>query len=148
MKFVFTGLCLLVTVYGLSQNAGNVLADSLKARYNNQTITFFKGYITVGENGGRVKRDQIRDLFLVSPEGIKEYDLYQKKFSKSSIINDIGLSFVLAGAIVASSGGKYLGLGMLGLGDGLLITSIPIRRKASKKFSHAIWLRNRDAVFK
>ena len=54
MKFVFTGLCLLVNVFAFSQNTGTVSMDSLKARYNNETIHFFKGYISKGENGERI----------------------------------------------------------------------------------------------
>ena len=147
MKFVLTGFCLLASIFAFSQNTNTVSVDSLKARYNNQTLTFFKGHMAVGENGERIKRGQVRDLFLISPEALKEYDLYRKTILKSAIVSDIGLAFMIAGAIVANNGSKDLAAGLFGFGEGVLIVGIPISFKASKKFSHAVWLRNREVVF-
>ena len=147
MKLVLTGLCLLVSILGFSQNAGKVSVDSLKARYNNQTLTFSKGYATVGENGERIRRRDMRDQFTFSPDALKEYDEAVKKRKTAIIINNIGLAFIIGGLIIHNNGSRDLAAFTLGFGEGFLISGIPISFKASKKFKHAVWLRNRDAVF-
>lgn len=122
-------------------------SDSLKARYQNETIHFFKGYIAKGENGERIRYADLKNQFSMSPEGASEFASFRKKRTASFILASGALSLIIAGSIVRQNN-KDLGNGLL---IGALVTdifSIPFGISAGKKLQHAIWLRNRDAVFR
>lgn len=148
MKFVFTGLCMLLTAFVFSQSAATVLVDSLKARYNNETLHFFKGYLSKGENGGHIGYADLKNEFGMSPDGSKEYALSQKNRTTATVL----LSCSLACACILTVhliDGSFNGIdrGLLIGWAGLGIVSIPFSIRSNKKLQHAIWLRNRDVVF-
>ena len=79
---------------------------------------------------------------------LKEYDLFKEKRTTAGIVSGIGLGIVVAGLIVHNnSNNNFTSAFIIGFGEGVLIGSIPISFSSSKKLHHAIWLRNRDAVF-
>jgi hypothetical protein len=97
MKHRITGVCLMLCIVMLSQNAGAQSLDSLKARYNNETLHFFKGYIAKGEDGTRVRFRQLKNEFALSPEGFKQFESYRKKRTTAFILVSKGLHACLPG---------------------------------------------------
>lgn len=74
--------------------------------------------------------------------------LFKKKKTTATIISGIGLGIVVAGLIVHNNINNNLAPALIiGVGEGLLIRSIPINFSSSKKLQHAIWLHNRSVVF-
>jgi hypothetical protein len=57
------------------------------------------------------------------------------------------LACIFSGAIVEHNGNKGLGSGLLIGGLALDIVSIASSIKGQKKFSRAVWVRNRDVLF-
>jgi len=146
MKFVLTGLCLLLTACTYSQSIEAVSVDSLKARYNNETIHFFKGYLSKGENGERIRFTDLKDQFAFSKEGANEFALFQKD-RKTALLTLGGAFTCLVAAAIINKSNKDLSNGLIIGGLALDIISIPFSVRGSKRLQHAIWLRNRDAVF-
>jgi hypothetical protein len=146
MKFVLTGFCLLTTMYAFSQSSNAVLADSLKARYNHETLHFFKGYLSKGENGERVRFSKLKNQFNMSPEGAKEFAVSQK--SRKTALLTLGGAFTcIVTAAIINKSNRDLSRGLLVGGLAFDIISIPFSIKSGKRLQHAIWLRNRDVVF-
>ena len=146
MKFVLTGLCLLVSMYAFSQNANMVSADSLKARYNHETIHFFKGYLSKGENGDRIRFSELKDQFNMSPEGAKEFAVSQKSKKTALFMLGGAITCIVTAAIIKKNNldlSRGFNVGGLALDN----ISIPFSIRSGKKLQHAIWLRNRDVVF-
>jgi hypothetical protein len=140
--FIGAMLCmLLITTESKSQSA-----DSLRSRYQQQTLQFIRGYAALGENGERIPRRELRNYFTISPEGLPEYDAAQKKMRTARTLVWSSLAFI-AGSAILRKDNKTLSYVSLGIAQGLLIASIPIGFNGGKKFSRAVWLRNRDAVF-
>jgi hypothetical protein len=154
MKHRIAGVCLILFIVMLSQNASAQSIDSLKARYNNETLHFFKGYIAKGEDGTRVRFRQLKNEFTLSPEGFKQYESYRKKRTTAFILVSTGFASALAGAIILDNGNKNrdigaqkLGRGFIAAGYSIEFVSLLYALSGQKKLHRAIWLRNRDVVF-
>jgi uncharacterized membrane protein len=148
MKIVLAALCLFCTLQTFGQEKSVVSIDSLQARYNHETLHFFKGFISKGENGERIRFANLRNEFTGFSEALKEYDLFKKKRTTAAIISGLGIGVVVVGLIVHNNTNNNLTPSLIiGFGEGILIGSIPINFSSSKKLQHAIWLRNRDVVF-
>ena len=146
MKFVLTGFCLLASIFAFSQKTNTVSVDSLKARYNRETLHFFKGYLSKGENGERVRLTNLKSEFAFSPEGAKEFALYKKNRNTALCILGGALSCFITSAILYKNN-RNLSRSLTAGGFVLNIISLPFIIKGNKRLHHAVWLRNWDVVF-
>lgn len=146
MKFVLTGLCLMAAMSACSQSSPTVSADSLKARYTRETLHFFKGYLSKGVNGERVRLKDLKSEFAFSPEGAKEFALYKKNRNTALFILGGALSCFITSAILYKNN-RNLSRSLTAGGYVLNIISLPVIIKGNKRLHHAVWLRNRDVIF-
>lgn len=148
MKSCYLRMLIAVCIVYACTKARAQYTDSLRARYQQQTLQFFRGYAALGENGERIPQNELRNYFTVSPEGLQEFDASKQKIRTARWLGLSGLAVVVGGLIIHNnSNGKFLPAFVVGFGEGIIISSIPIGFSGQKKFAHAVWLRNRDAVF-
>lgn len=154
MKHSITGVCLMLLFVMLSQKAGAQSLDTLKARYDNETLHFYRGFIAKGQSDERVRFRQLKNEFNLSPEGFKQFESYRKKRTTALVLVSTGFACALAGAIIFDNGKKNYDHGKQNLGTGLLVAGYSIELfsflpalSAQKKLHRAIWLRNRDVMF-
>ena len=138
----------------LSQKASAQSLDTLKARYDNETLHFYKGFIAKGQNNERVRFRQLKNEFNLSPEGFKQFESYRKKRTTGFLLVSAGFASVLAGAIIYENGRKNYDNGKKALGNKLMavgysveLVSLFYAFSGQKKLQRAIWLRNRDVIF-
>ena len=141
-------LFLFATCQNFAQTSNTITTDSLKTRYENETLHFYKGYISRGMNGQRLRGMDLKTELNKTPEAGKEFALYQKKKTASLIIAGAGLASVIAGAIIRNNTPKSQGAAaLLIFGYSTQLVALPIAIGARKKLDHAIWLHNRDILF-
>jgi len=148
MKTAFLAVYFMLALQIFSETATAQSIDTLKARYNNETLHFFRGYIAKGQNEERIRNTDLKNEFAMSPEGAKEFDQFRKKKTVAMVFSSVAFACIITGAIIEHNTPKNPGAGfLLGFGIGFDIVSLPFAFGSHKKLHHAIWLRNRDILF-
>ena len=125
-----------------------VSVDSLKARYDHETIHFFRGYPAKGESKERIRFKDLKNEFIMSPEGKREFNLSKKKITTATISFSFAFAMMTAGSLIYyNDKSNSLGRGLMLGGVAAEIFSIPFAISAHKKLHQAVWLRNRDVLF-
>lgn len=121
--------------------------DSLKSLYQNETLRFSSGQLFKGTNEEKIPYSKMQDEFTISIEGMKEFQSHKK----TNAISRIFLLSSVAATVVAATQyrtNKDLGFSFLVGSFVLNYINLFIRRSARKKMEEAVWLRNRDLLFK
>ena len=121
--------------------------DTLKARYNNETLHFFRGYISRGQNEEPLRHAALKNEFSMNPEAAKDFAVYTKRKTAGIIIFCTAIAAITTSSVIHHNGDTDFGRA-LGIGGAVLEGfSIPLIFCSSKKLHHAVWLRNRDIIF-
>ena len=148
MKHSFiTGLCLVLLIAVLPGRSNAQSIDSLKARYDNELLHSYNGYMSKGQNGERIRFGELTNEFRPSPEGFKLYEEAKRHRTTGIVFASAALACIFSGAVIEHNGNRGLATGLLIGGLSFDIVSIVSSVKAQKKFSRAVWIRNRDVLF-
>lgn len=148
MKSALPALCLLFTVQSFSQMVSAQSMDSLKSRYTNETLHFFRGWLAKGQNEERIRFADMKKLFALSPEADKTFNLFRKQRTTAIILSPIALACMVTGAYIVHNNPKnFAGSFLVGFGVGIDAALLPVIFGSSNKLHHAVWLYNRDMLF-
>jgi len=143
MKNLFLFFILLCMSY--TTNAQSISMDSLKARYNNETIHLLNKHYVKGDK--IITHAELVHEFSLSPDATASYQSYKSNRTTAMIFADLGLVTLLGGSIISLNNKDLAPLvfaGFITFSD----LSIIFSTIAHKHFDHAVWIRNRDILIR
>lgn len=139
-------LFLLLFAGSINLSAQTTHNDSLRYKYNNQTILRSGSYFMKGSE--RLVFGQLRTEFSMSELGLAGYEKATKYRNTSKIFRFVSLAVSIAAVSVAATGNnRNLAYGLLG---GQFLTSIGAMRYSqlsNQSLDRALWQRNKDLLF-
>ncbi len=119
--------------------------DSLKLAYEKEVIYLSGRYYI--KNNQKYTIKNLSSEFQNSPEGLSEFRAHQSDARKARNYFLIGALTYFAGVFVLSENANAA-TGIMASSFVPYIIGIHFSKKANKKSKKALWLRNRDALFK
>lgn len=131
---------------GLKSGAIGQDNDSLRYKYNNQTIyRYGSGFMRGSE---RLTFQQISKEFSMSDLGLDLYNRSKKYKTISRVLNYAGLTTgAVAIAVMANHGNRNLALGLYGGYFVLFTAGIRYSSLSGNTLNKALWQRNKDVLF-
>ena len=147
MKYSITGVCLVLFIVILSQRARAQSLDTLRARYDNEALHFYKSYVAKGQNGKRIRLRELKHEFELAPESLQYFNSYRKRRTTAIVVSGTSLGCFVAGAIISNNGNKNIGIALKITSLYLDLFAVVSMFVAEKKLHRAVWLRNRNILF-
>ena len=115
----------------------------MRLQYTQKTMKLAQG---VTMNGFMLRKTEVKNLMLISPEATYSYKLYLKNNKTGTILPFIGLAAVVGGLIV-SQDNRTPGYIMIVSGNVINLVAAVFRKIGGAHLQHAIWTYNRDILY-
>jgi hypothetical protein len=142
MKYVF----IILLVFFLQSDLFSQPNDTLRSKYNNQTLYRCGGYFLKGNE--RLTYKELSREFSMSDLGLAGYEKSRKLKTTATIFRFLSLAAGIASVSVAAKGqNRDLAYGLLAGQFATMYAAMRYSSLSMQSLDRAIWQRNKDVLF-
>lgn len=142
MKYVF----IIILVFSLQSDLFSQSDDTLRSKYNNQTVYRYGGYFLKGNE--RLTYKELNREFSMSDLGLAGYEKSRKLKTTATLFRVLSLAAGLTAVSIAAKGqNRELAYGLLAGQFVSMFISSKYSALSTQSLDRAIWQRNKDILF-